>query len=694
MENSHTGWLHRRFESPRDSLGRVDLGLILAIAALPRLAGLGHVSLWLDEILSSLRVGRNLAEAWAAWKGNPVHPPLSEFLQWLWFRVVEPEPLRRMLPVALGIMTVVLLARLACRWFGRRAAWATALIAALSPLHVRYSQELRGYSLGLLALVLALVASELAFERRSWSGWAILGLALSLCYWSMYISAMALVPIVLTMLQTTAGRPTWRRELTGFALALVSSVVLFAPWFSVARRAATKVHERQATEWTWSLAGNRWQFLTAGGVEGAPLSAGAVLFAVLLAAGIVAAAASSRGRSVIAGALAGSVGVEVVLWLTDHWSNGRYNLASWPFLVMLAGLGCARVYDLVIRLSPTGGRAGGKGGRCLGGVIAALSLLAMLLFQTAGLADYFRRGRPDWHSVARVASAMAVPDRPILVGNERTRISLGYYLAQREGSRRADVSTRVQGVGSSVEAAELTGRGCATVVDSWWPKTKAFDELLLETPAQRDFPRSGARVAAIGDRPSPKEVEIHRAAPWSCLPEAIEEAAGERPSPRFLRVLERRGHPHGLEFAVQDQPRLRYGWSYAERTPGGMTFRWAVGRWAAIDLPTLPATTLRLEVWSLFEDQIMSVYLGRQLLASYPLATTKQTIEVPLPVPQEGGKRNNVPEGDRSDAGPAGEEILVFEFSRYASAQENPRPLAVAFDRVELNKTVAKAKQH
>ncbi len=629
---------------PRSS--RFELGLILMIAAVPRLAGLGHVSLWLDEILSSLRVGRPFAEAWEAWKGNPVHPPLSEITQWLWFRLVEPEPLRRLLPIVFGILTVLLLARLAGRWFGRRAAWATALIAAFSPLHVRYSQELRGYALGLLALVLALSAAELALNRKSWHGWVILGLALSLCYWSMYIAAISLVPILLTILQTAARRSTVRRDLTAFALALVSSAVLFIPWFSIVEQAATKTHERQATEWTWSLLGSRWQFLTVGGVEGTAMSAGAVLFAALVAAGMVAAARNSRGRSILVGAIAGSAGVEVVLWLTDHWSNGRYNLASWPFLVLLAGLGCARIADLAARL--------GRGRRATwvaGGVVAAL-----LIFEAAGLADYYRRGRPDWQSVAQTAQAAAAPDRPILVSNEWTRISLGYYLAQLEGAPRADVSNRLRVIVPDAGATELPGEGCIVLVDSWAPKPPAAEELLLATPAQAGFPRSGARVAAIKIPPPPD--------PWRCLPEDVEVAAGERPIPRFLD----RGPSRTLEFTAEDQPRLRYGWSYPESTPGGMTFRWAVGRWAAIDLPPGPVSTLRLEAWSLPADQILSVYRGRQLLCSRPLGTARETIEIPLP----------------PDFGAAGDEIVVFGFSSHAGSQENPRPLAVAFDRVEL----------
>ncbi len=628
----------------RHSLSRLELGLILAVAALPRLVGLGHVSLWLDEILSSLRVGRDLAGAWEAWRGDPVHPPLSELLQWLWFRLVEPEPLRRLLPVALGVLTVGLLAHLACRWFGRRAAWATGLIAAMSPLHVHYSQELRGYALGLLAIGLALATADLAAERRSWSGWASLGLALSLCYWSLYISVFVLVPIVLTVLQVIVERSTWRRELGGFALALMLSVALFSPWLSGVQRAAAKVHEQQATEWTWSLLGSRWQFLTVGGAEGDPLSAGAVLFAVLVTLGVVAASGSLHGRSVIAGALAGSLGVEVVLWLTDHWSNGRYSLVSWPFLVMLAGLGCARIHDLVTRPFPAR----------LGSWMAVLPLLAALLGEAAGVADYFRRGRPDWQSVARAASSMAAPDRPILVSNEWTRLSLGYYLALLEGSK-AGISNRPQVVDSS----GLIGEGCVVLVAAGWSKSPVIEELLLETPARRDFSRSGARVAAVG-RGSED--------PWRCLPEEVE-IAGERPAPRgpaFGPLRPQR--TRGLELTAEDQPHLRFGWSYSEQTPSGMTYRWAIGRWAAVDLPVLQARTLRFEAWSLSSEQVMSVYVGRRLLATVPLSTSRQSLEVPLPI----------------SFGGAGDETIVFGFTHFASRQENPRPLAVAFDRIEL----------
>ncbi len=646
--------------TPHGSLGRRELALALAAAAAGRLYGLGHVSLWLDEILSALRVALPLPEAWEAWRGNPVHPPLSELLQWLWFRAVDSEPARRLLPIAFGVATVALLARLADRWFGRGAAIASAWIAALSPLHVRYSQELRAYSLGLLALVVALAVHERVLERGGWGRWAALGASLSLCYWSLYTAAVALVPIVWITLETGAGRERRGRSLAGLALALGLSILLFSPWLPVVGDAAGKVHEERATAWTLELAAARWQFLTVGGLEGAAPSIGAAVFAGAAAVGLALALGVPRGRAVVAGALAGSVGIEAALKLADHWSNGRYNLAAWPFLVILAGLGCAAVSRVLSRLWRASGGARSARARAAGAAVAALPLAMLLVSEAAGLADYYRVGRPDWRRVARAVSEMAAPDRPIRVSNEWTRVALGYYLGLEETPRRAAISARPEVVDAGSRPQDLAGRGCTVIVDAREPRSPAVEALLLETPAQCAFPRSGARVAAVAAADAPAAADD----PWRCLPLEVEQAAGERPAPWPLR----RTAPSALELTAGDQPRLRFGWSYPERTSAGMTYRWAVGRWAAVDLEGRAAGTLRLVAWSLADGQTLSVYRRRRLLARLPVSTVPETLDVALP----------------GDFGSYPTETLVFELSRYASPQENPRPLSVGFDSIAL----------
>ncbi len=645
------------------SLSRLDLGLILLAATLPRLFGLHHVSLWLDEILSSLRVGRSLPEAWLAWKDNRVHPPLSEMMQWLWFRVVESEPMRRLLPITLGVLTVIVLARLADRWFGRRVALATGWIAAFSPLHVRYSQELRAYSLGLLALVLALAACHLALERRNWTGWAILGLSIALCFWSLYTVAIVLAPIGLATLQASKRSTLWP-DLTGLAFALVLAAAMFSPWFAVVRDAAVKVHEQEATDWTAELIATRWQFLTVGGVEGDPLTPGAMLFGVLVGLGCLVAIGSAHGRSILVGALAGTFGMEVVLQLANHWSNGRYNLAAWPFLIVLAALGCTLLRKAIEWLWLLGARAPGRPITMLGTTVTILPLGLLLWFETAGLANYFERGRPDWQSVARAVADLAGPDRAIAVSDEWARLSLGYYLAQLEGAPGAAVSTRPRVLGTQSELAALSGSRCALLVDSKWTTPGWVEQALLETPAQLGFPRSGARVAAI-----PTSSDAAHSDPWSCLPHTVEAAAKERPVPWQPRRLQTwKNNETKLEMVATDQLRLPFGWSYPEQTSAGMTFRWALGRWAGVKLASHPAETLEVAVWTLYKDQILTVYHRHRLLATLPLETSHQTFTVPLP----------------DDFGASASESLTFGFANYAGPRENPRPLAVSFDRIAL----------
>jgi hypothetical protein len=67
---------------------------------------------------------------------------------------------------------------------------------------------------------------------------------------------------------------------------------------------------------------------------------------------------------------------------------------------------------------------------------AAVLLAALLGGELIGLARYARRGRPDWDRLADVVRAARRPGEPVLVENEWTRISLGYYLQGRDVLRR------------------------------------------------------------------------------------------------------------------------------------------------------------------------------------------------------------------------------------------------------------------
>lgn len=127
---------------------------ILLLAALVRLWGLGAQSLWMDEAFSHLFARLPLDVAWQAMIVDAVHPPLYYLLLRPWLALAgESEFALRLPSAAAGVLTVALIFRVGRAWANRQTAVWSALLLAVSPFHVWYSQEARMYALlGLLAL--------------------------------------------------------------------------------------------------------------------------------------------------------------------------------------------------------------------------------------------------------------------------------------------------------------------------------------------------------------------------------------------------------------------------------------------------------------------------------------------------------------------------------------------------------------
>src|SRR3954470_1201508 len=145
--------------------GRIVLLVILSAAAAIRLYRLGYFSYGLDEILQCYWLKGSWAFFWKALRGDAYHPPLDYIVDRL-FEGFGPGAAARKLPaVAWGIATIDVFASLLARRIGEKAGLAAAALLAVAPFHVRFSQELRPYSLSLLLLCLSLYALERYLER-------------------------------------------------------------------------------------------------------------------------------------------------------------------------------------------------------------------------------------------------------------------------------------------------------------------------------------------------------------------------------------------------------------------------------------------------------------------------------------------------------------------------------------------------
>jgi uncharacterized membrane protein len=169
---------------PADPLGRaamVAVLLVVALGAVLRIYRIGAQPLWVDEA-TSLRFARgSLAQLWS-WSSlvDPGNPPLYYSLLHGWLAFGDGEASLRLLSTLFGVLTIPLVYALGRTIRDHRLGIVGALLFAISPFQVWYSQEARGYSLLTLGATLAMVgvAYLLRHPERSGSvreaGWPLL----------------------------------------------------------------------------------------------------------------------------------------------------------------------------------------------------------------------------------------------------------------------------------------------------------------------------------------------------------------------------------------------------------------------------------------------------------------------------------------------------------------------------------------
>lgn len=114
-----------------------------------------------------------------------VQPPLHPVLEWILVRVAGGGDFVLRLPsLVAGVALIPVAAWLGAELFDRRTAIATALLAAVAPALVWYSQEASSYSLVALFCTLAVIGAARAIRRGRTSDWVLHAVAASLAVWS------------------------------------------------------------------------------------------------------------------------------------------------------------------------------------------------------------------------------------------------------------------------------------------------------------------------------------------------------------------------------------------------------------------------------------------------------------------------------------------------------------------------------
>lgn len=428
-----------------------------AVALLFRLIGLGGSSMWLDEIMETLMARDGLGGLFSGLFFDQAQPPLEPLLTWVLLELGQEELVRRLIQALIGAAAVALFSRWVARRFDLPTAALVALLLAASPVLLRYSHELRPYSLSLLLSVWALDASERWLERGAARFPLELALAAALAAITHYLAVALWLPVAAAWFE---ARSEGRVASLGLRLpsALVLSLLPLAGWFGLLAAYGGPQQMIRTAQWDWSLVERRFDDLLFRGYVGQPVIDGAsLLLALLTLVGFAALSRRRGGLTVFAGLFAGTALIEVALLAMGRFSHLRYNQFGLLFLLTAVAAGtvaCARLLGTFSRSS----------GIATGALLAA----AVLASFVTGIVGYAQHGRPDWPAVARAAAALRGPDAYVVTTNQWAQISLGYYLGRyrhlREPPRR--VATVFGDRGRLLE--EIAGQpaGCVLVLDA------------------------------------------------------------------------------------------------------------------------------------------------------------------------------------------------------------------------------------
>jgi uncharacterized membrane protein len=233
------------------------LSVVVAIALFVRFHAITTPAVWYDEAYSLLLAERSPADIWST-TARDVHPPLYYVLLHYWMLVFGNGVLSaRSLSALADIGTLLLSIKLMSLIATRRATWIAALLLALLPISVRYSQEIRMYTLlgfWLMAATVALVCWVNAPQRKRFA--IIYVLLMTAAFYTHYFAALCLLVHWLFWWKSR-GLPArvW--------VAANSVIVLFyLPW---APHLIDHVLHRNGLEWipplTWHTAlTGVWQF--------------------------------------------------------------------------------------------------------------------------------------------------------------------------------------------------------------------------------------------------------------------------------------------------------------------------------------------------------------------------------------------------------------------------------------------------
>ncbi|MCL4466736.1 MAG: glycosyltransferase family 39 protein [Chloroflexi bacterium] len=227
---------------------------VLALVAFAlRVHGLGVQSIWYDEGYSLHLAQQSLSDIWTNVIAD--HVPLYFWLLHLWIQVVgSGEFAARYFSLLLGVLAVPLSYKTTGRLLGPRVALLAALLSAVSPFYVYYSQETRMYTM-VLVLALLAVYAYCGMGRGRQGSWILYVLSVAALGYTHYYGLLLPLFLNVAWLTSMAGslwqrwRSIWlpdRIKAGYWGAAQLAALALYLPW---AWRSAHLFNDFQSASW-------------------------------------------------------------------------------------------------------------------------------------------------------------------------------------------------------------------------------------------------------------------------------------------------------------------------------------------------------------------------------------------------------------------------------------------------------------
>lgn len=410
---------------PRVAASTCFICVLFLISLLLRVYHIGFSSFWFDEAGVALAItSPDLAGMFAIQQTHVMAMPLDYLIGWLVARFCQSDACLRMPSAVWGALTIPLVYILARRFVSKPAAALSALMLALAPFHIYYSQELRFYASLAFFYTLATLLLWEALQKPSLGRWAAFTLvAVVGSYFHIYVTLVFVNGLALLLArQGEPGQRFWTPgRLKAFQPLLISGEIAAAavlPGLLINSKTPVPPMGLDALTHVVGFISSLILYQVYPEPKTALLVISIIVAALFLFG--LRRVMASRNRplsAMLLSILLQSIFIASMHAVHDYWIPPRHFIQYLPWLCMVTVIGLLQlIQETARRASPR--------------QITIAAAAAVLLVSLPLIPDLYQHRKARWREISQEIAASCRPgDAIITIGTVETR-SVSYYLRQ------------------------------------------------------------------------------------------------------------------------------------------------------------------------------------------------------------------------------------------------------------------------